>query len=33
MQWQHWFGIVVLLAVGYSLGRYFPTIGQKVGLP
>jgi len=33
MQLQHWIGIVVLVALGYAAGRFFPQLGQKVGLP
>ena len=33
MQVQHWLGVLLILAIGYALGRLWPTLGQKVGLP
>jgi hypothetical protein len=33
MEMQHWIMLVVVLAVGYALGRLFPALGQTVGLP
>jgi len=33
MQSHHWFTILVALIIGYVLARYFPQVGQKVGLP
>lgn len=24
---------ILILVIGYSLGRFFPAVGQKVGLP
>lgn len=33
MQMQHWIGVLVLVAIGYAIGRLFPALGQKVGLP
>lgn len=25
--------VILVLVAGYAMGRYFPSIGQKVGLP
>lgn len=33
MQPSHWVMLVVMLIVGYLLGRMFPQLGQTVGLP
>jgi hypothetical protein len=33
MQGQHWVMLLIVLAVGYALGRFFPAAGQAVGLP
>lgn len=30
MKAQHLIGVVVLLAIGYGLGVFFPGLGQKV---
>lgn len=27
-----WFGFIVILAVGYIVGVYYPQLAQKVGL-
>jgi hypothetical protein len=24
---------ILIICIGYALGRYFPAVGQKVGLP
>lgn len=29
MQKQHWLMLVVVLLIGYALGIYFPSYGQK----
>lgn len=33
MTGQHWIMLIVMLIVGYLLGRMFPQLGQAVGLP
>lgn len=33
MQSHHWFAIVIALVAGYALARFYPQIGQAVGLP
>jgi len=33
MQVQHWLGVLLILAIGYAIGRLWPALGQKVGLP
>ena len=33
MEGQHWFLLMVVLAVGYVLGRVWATPAQAVGLP
>ena len=33
MEMNHWIMLVIVLIVGYVLGRMFPALGQKVGLP
>lgn len=33
MQGHHWLMLLVVFIVGYIFARYFPQIGQKVGLP
>jgi len=29
MQSRHWIMIIVVLVIGYALGIYFPSYGQK----
>ena len=33
MEMRHWVMLLVVLIVGYLLGRMFPQLGQTVGLP
>lgn len=33
METHHWFLMIIMLIVGYALGRMFPQPGQMVGLP
>jgi len=33
MQMHHYLMLFLLILAGYALGRYFPDIGHKVGLP
>lgn len=33
MEMQHWIMLLVILIVGYALGRVWPAPGQMVGLP
>lgn len=33
MQGEHWFMLIVVLAVGYLLGRLWATPAKIVGLP
>lgn len=32
MQLQHWFGMIVVLVIGYYLGKNYPQWGAKVGI-
>ncbi len=33
MQSHHWLCILIALIAGYVAARYFPQVGQAVGLP
>lgn len=33
MENQHWVMLLIILAVGYALGRIWPTPARLVGLP
>ena len=33
MQAHHWLLIVIVFVVGYVFARYYPSLGQKIGLP
>lgn len=33
MKSWHLLSALIVIAAGYALGRYFPQVGQKVGLP
>lgn len=33
MKSHHWVMLLIIFAAGYAVARYFPGIGNKVGLP
>jgi hypothetical protein len=33
MEGQHWIMLIIVLLVGYAIGRLWATPGQAVGLP
>lgn len=33
MQGHHWLMLLLVFAIGYVFARYFPQLGNKVGLP
>lgn len=33
MNWHHWLSLFIVFAVGYVFARYFPQLGNKIGLP
>lgn len=33
MQWHHWLMLLIVFAIGYAFARFFPQLGNKVGLP
>jgi len=33
MNKYHWLSMLLIFAIGYAAARFFPQIGNKVGLP
>ena len=33
MENHHWLMLILAIAAGYVLARFYPQLGQKVGLP